>query len=523
MRSRIVVALVLTLVAACTNLLPDDNSKLTTAPLTADGAKQQQPLPVGAISCVQMTLNGVNALQNSGVLTEQEATPLLNRLNVVLAQIYKDHSLPASNVADAYNDAVERLRVSGRLTDAQAAGITLKWECLVPVSISSGETHSCVLLSDNTVWCWGSNESGQLGDGTNTNSPVPVRVGGLTASLLDAGGANTCAVSVNGAAYCWGRNDWGQLGDGTTTWSTTPVAVAWPVSDAVAQVSVGSALACGRVASGKTYCWGQNFTGGIGSPATSFRCGGVDYCATSPVRITTVLTFSTVDVGIQGGCGLDADGAAYCWGARRWGATGDGDRSSACIVGGFSKSRCASQPVPVMGGYRFRSIEFGVQYVCGIRTDGPTMCWGSNDGGQLGIGTLTTFLADRPGAVVGDPGFTSLSAEDGNRLLAHVCGVDAGGAAYCWGWNDNGQLGAANQNCTFNGVSSPCATNPVAVTGGYQFKQVSVGRIHSCGITTDNKIVCWGGNSVGQLGDGTTTPHTTPSAILTPWTDAVQP
>jgi alpha-tubulin suppressor-like RCC1 family protein len=520
MRSRILTVLVLALVAACTNVFPTDNNpQLSGSALTAGGAKQQPPLPTGAISCVQMTREGVVALQTAGVLTDQEATPLLNRLDVVLAQINKDHSLPASNVADAYNDAVERLRTSGRLTDEQAAGITLKWQCLQPVSITSGETHSCVLLSDNTIWCWGSNESGQLGNATTTNSPAPVRVDGFKASLVDAGGSNTCAVSMSGAPYCWGKNDWGQNGDATTIGRTTPTAVAWPVSDAVAQISVGSALACARVGNGETYCWGQNFTGGVGSPATDFRCGMVDYCATSPIRITTVRTFATIDVGIQGGCGLDANGAAYCWGARRWGATGDGDRSSACVVSTVNKSRCASQPVAVMGGYQFKSIEFGVQYVCGIRLDGATMSWGANDGGQLGVGTLSTFLADRPGALVTDPGFTSLTAEDGNRLLAHMCGVSTNGAAYCWGWNDNGQLGASNLSCG----TSPCATSPVPVDGGYQFKQLSVGRIHTCGITTDNKIVCWGGNSSGQLGDGTTTSHSSPMAILTPWTDAVQP
>jgi alpha-tubulin suppressor-like RCC1 family protein len=462
----------------------------------------------------------VHAREGSNVLASTESNMLLNRLDVVIGQVEKSHVRPAQNVADAFNFEVQKMADDGRLTADQASSITLAFECLMPVAITAGETHTCVLLSDNSVWCWGGNESGQLGNGTTSSSPIPVRLASLAAKSIDAGGGNTCAVATSGEPWCWGKNEWGQLGNGGTTTATAPARVSWPVSDAVAQINVGSALVCARADSNETWCWGQNGNGGVGTPNTSDFCG-FDFCAMTPVRISTARTYSDVDAGILGACALDDAGAAYCWGTRRFGAVGDGDGFSACIITTVRRTRCAAEPMAVAGGYTFKSIEMGAQYVCGIRTDGPTMCWGANDGGMLGQGALEPFNVYQPVAVTGGLSFTSLAAVDGNRLLSHICALDAAGAAYCWGYNDNGQLGAPNNACAINGVESPCATTPMAVSGGLTFKAITVGRVHTCGITTDNRVMCWGGNAAGQLGDGTTSPHSAPAPVKAMWTDDV--
>ena len=516
MRSRILVVLAVVL-AGCAE--PHDTGMLT-APSGRVGVKRMAPLPAEALTCLERTREAVLALEASSVLASTESNMLTNRLNVVTMQIERTHARPAQNVADAYNLEVQKMVDDGRLTADQASGITLAFECLMPVAISAGETHTCVLLSDNSVWCWGGNEWGQLGTGTTTSSPIPLRLDAIAAKSIDAGGMNTCAVATTGEPWCWGRNEWGQLGIGSTVAASTPTPVTWPVSDAVAQISVGSSLACARADSGETWCWGQNGNGNVGTPNTTDFCG-FDFCAKTPVRISTARTYSDVDAGILGACALDMSGAAYCWGSRRFGSVGDGDGFAACVISGVTRTRCASEPMAVAGGYTFTSIEMGAQYVCGIRTDGPTMCWGANDGGMLGQGALEPFNVYQPQLVTGGQSFTSLAAVDGNRLLAHVCALDAAGAAYCWGYNDNGQLGAANYACTFRGVESPCATAPVAVTGGLTFKAITVGRVHSCGITTDNRVMCWGGNTAGQLGDGTVAPHSTPSEVLAMWSDDV--
>jgi len=518
MRSRILVVLAVVL-AACSD--PNDPTASLTAPMWA-GARRVPPLPAEALSCLQRTRDAVLALGASNVLASTESEMLVHRLDVVESQIEKNHARPAQNVADAFNFEVQKLVEAGELTADQASSITLGFECLMPVAITAGETHTCVLLSDNSVWCWGGNESGQLGAGTTTSSPIPLRIASLAAKSIDAGGGNTCAVATTGEPWCWGKNEWGQLGNNSTDAASLPTPVSWPVSDAVAQINVGWAMACARIDSGDTWCWGRNAEGGVGTPSTLDRCG-FDFCAKTPANISTAHTFSDVDAGILGACALDAAGAAYCWGARGFGSVGDGaaNRFTPCFIAGSRRSSCAAEPMPVAGGFTFKSIAMGSQYVCGIRTDGPTMCWGANDGGMLGLGSLDPFNVYEPTLVTGGLSFTSLAAVDGGSLMAHVCALDVAGAAYCWGYNDNGQLGAANNACALNGVESPCATTPMAVTGGLTFKAITVGRAHSCGITTDNQVMCWGGNAAGQLGDGTLAAHSAPAAVKAMWSDDV--
>jgi len=517
MRSRILVVLAV-VVTACAQ---EHDPTALMAPAVPIGAKRLPALPAEALSCLQRTRDAVLALAASNVLESTQSNMLVNRLDVVESQIEKFHSRPAQNVEDAFNAEVQRLADAGQLTADQASSITLAFECLMPVAISAGETHTCVLLSDNTVWCWGNNDWGQLGTGTTTSSPIPVKVA-LSAKSIDLGGTTTCAVATTGEPWCWGRNEWGQLGNGSTVAANLPTLVSWPVSDAVAQINVGWGMACARNDSGNTWCWGRNAEGGVGSPNTTDRCG-FDFCSRTPINISGERTFSDVDAGILGACALDAAGAAYCWGSRGFGSVGDGqtNRFLPCFIMGSRRSSCAAEPTAVAGSYTFTSIEMGAQYVCGIRTDGPTMCWGANDGGMLGQDALVPFNAYEPVEVTGGLSFTSLAAVDGGSLLAHVCALDANGAAYCWGYNDNGQLGAENHNCSFNGNESPCATTPMAVTGGLTFKALAVGKVHSCGITTDNRVMCWGGNLAGQLGDGTVTPHSSPEEVRAMWTDDV--
>ncbi|HEU4993433.1 MAG TPA: hypothetical protein VFT29_01365 [Gemmatimonadaceae bacterium] len=514
MRSRIITLLAIVLTTACGEL--NDPASITGVD-GLSGVKTTKPLPAMTMSCLQQTRAAVMTLLFDGVLTEAEVNPLLNRLDVVIRQVERDHERPASNVADSYNYEVQKYVESGRLTAEQASTIMMSFECIAPVAIAAGESHNCVLLSDNSVWCWGSNSNGQLGIGSTSNSSVPVRVAGLSAQKLEAGGFNTC-VLTSGQPWCWGRNEWGQLGNGSMAAnSTTPIAVSWPISDAVEQLSVGWALACARVANGETYCWGQNSSGGVGSPATTDMCSG-QFCARTPVRISTTRTYTDVDVGIQGGCAIGSDGLAYCWGSRSFGALGDGVQVARCTIAGVLRSQCASEPTLVAGDNHFKKIQFGAQYVCAIRADDQAMCWGSNDGGELGVGSLQPGNAFSPLSVVGEQTFASLSAVDGIELTAHVCGLNAAGDALCWGWNKDGQLGAANKDCAFNGVASPCATSPQAVSG-LKFKQVAVGRGHSCGITADNRVLCWGANAMGQLGDGSTSPHGAPAPVVASWSD----
>jgi len=168
-------------------------------------------------------------------------------------------------------------------------------------------------------------------------------------------------------------------------------------------------------------------------------------------------------------------------------------------VGGIAWTRVDEPaPVAVQGGLSFATVSAVIDHTCGVTTAGAAYCWGWNQYGQLGDGTTTDRAA--PVAVQGGLSFATVSAGD-----FHTCGLTAAGVAYCWGGNDYGQLG--------DGTTTKKAT-PVAVQGGLTFKALNAGGWHTCGITTDGVVYCWGANSSGTLGDGTTTNRNVPVKVL---------
>jgi len=220
-------------------------------------------------------------------------------------------------------------------------------------------------------------------------------------------------------------------------------------------------------------------------------CGG-----TSPTQ-PAVTTFAAVSVGQFHACGVATSNTAYCWGYTGSGELGNGTTSGPEQCAGSS---CSTRPVAVAGGLRFTVVSAGGRFTCGVTTAGSAYCWGFNGYGQLGDGTTTDRTS--PVVVAGGLRFATVSAGGG-----HACGVTTAGAAYCWGDNLDGQLGigsnAGPEACST--VPYPCSTNPVAVLGGLTFAAVSAGSEHTCGIAMTGASYCWGRNSVGELGDGSTT------------------
>ena len=241
-------------------------------------------------------------------------------------------------------------------------------------SVSAGSTGACVVKTDSSLWCWGDNSNGELGDGTKTLRAAPVVVTGFStggAASVSAGYTyHTCAVKTDGSLWCWGYNWCGQLGDGTKTDRSTPVMVTG-FSSGVASVSARGSFTCAVKTDGSLWCWGENYYGQLGDGTITQRL--------TPVMVTGFSSgVAAVATGGEHTCAVKTDGSLWCWGWNQFGQLGDGtktDRSTPAVSPGLSAG--------------VASVAAGEASTCAVKTDGSLWCWGSNQDGWLGDGTKT--------------------------------------------------------------------------------------------------------------------------------------
>ena len=356
-------------------------------------------------------------------------------------------------------------------------------------AIAMGADFSCALLSNGTVWCWGNNGQGRLGNGTTTDSYWPVQVTGITNAIaITAGRGHACAVLAGGAVQCWGDNSAAMLGNGTITSSYSPVTVTG-LSNAVS-LSSGSVHTCAKLTDGTVQCWGDNAGAEIGpgsttnstTPATTLRYSG----STATASGTAISSVSAVATGSQHSCGLISGGTVDCWG---W------NGSFQLGTNAFARSSTANA---VSGVSSVAAITAGAWHTCSL-VNNTVQCWGDNSYGQLGIGTLINSAT--PVAASGITGATAVVAGS-----VRTCAITGGGFVQCWGDNDHGQLG--------NGaVSSVPVTTPVYVTGINAASALTGGYNHTCALLSGGTVKCWGANYSGQLGNSSATTSTSLSSI----------
>jgi alpha-tubulin suppressor-like RCC1 family protein len=350
-------------------------------------------------------------------------------------------------------------------------------------AISVGGYHTCVLTTGGGVKCWGSNGSAQLGDGTSSQRTAPVDAVGLGSGVagIVAGFSTTCALTTGGGVKCWGSNGYGQLGDGTTTQHNAAVDVLG-LGSGVARIAAGYRHTCALTTSGRVKCWGHNGYGQLGDGTISQR--------TAPVDVVGLASGVTaIAAGGWHTCAVTAGGGVKCWGENSYCQLGDGTITQ------------RTTPVNVVGlANGVAAVAVGWYHTCALTTGGGVKCWGYNAYGELGDGT--TAGSSTPVDVVGlASGVTAIAAG-----TYHTCAVTTGGAVKCWGYNLVGQLGDGTT------TSSSTAVDVVGLASGVA--AIATGAWHTCALTTSGGVKCWGDNPYGQLGDGTNTGSSTPVDVV---------
>jgi alpha-tubulin suppressor-like RCC1 family protein len=419
------------------------------------------------------------------------------------------------------NGATSSTIVTG-VSTTTAASVGLAYAPITNVSeIKTGSNTTCVVKTDSTAYCWGLNNIGQLGDNTTVSKSTGVQVHGVANSgfltgvaQISSGISTTCAVKTDGTVYCWGNNSYGQLGDNTTVNKSTPVQVLGVGGSGfltgVAQISTGGVTTCALKTDGTVYCWGRNFSGQLGDNTTVNKSTPVQVLGVGASGfLTGVAQISTGQAASTGSvCAVKTDGTLYCWGENSWAQLGDNttvNKSTPVQVHGVANSGFLTGVA---------QISTGGNTICALKTDGTAYCWGYNDYGQ--IGDNTTVYKATPVQVhgVANSGFLTGVAQistGGNSQVVSpysiTCAVKTDGTAYCWGSSFYGQLG---DNTTVN-KSTPVQVHGVANSGFLTgVAHIKIGGNTICALKTDGTAYCWGYNNYGQIGDNTTVNKSTP-------------
>ncbi len=367
------------------------------------------------------------------------------------------------------------------------------------VALSAGANHTCALKAGGSVACWGNSDSRVEGGG----APTPVVVTGLTSTVaISAGDSHNCALQASGSVVCWGFNNSGQLGNGTTTSSTTPIAVTG-LTDAMA-ISAGAFHTCALKTNGSAVCWGRNSSGQIGDGTTG-------NAKTTTAAVTGLTDAVAISAGAEHTCALKANGSAACWGRNSSGELGDGTTVTRVITTAVTG---LTDAVAISAGGSVRFFEVGTEYrgrSCALKANGSAICWGDTGYDSNGNGVVQATLTTVPGLT--DTAAISMGGD-------HICALKANGAIACWGNNLVGQIGDG----TAGGIPTKLVAFPDQNSSLVLLAdtvELSAGGFSTCVRKTDNTVACWGLNTSGQLGNGTTSTQSLSPTVVSNLTNAI--
>ena len=411
------------------------------------------------------------------------------------------------------------------------------------VRMSNGGMHTCAIGSDNQTYCWGPNDNGQLGNGNTINANRPTRVAlgqipnGIFIKQISASVGHTCAIASNNQTYCWGGNQYGQLGNGTNNNASIPIAIAQgaiPAGVYLTQIQSAGMFTCGLGSNGWVYCWGQNHGGQLGN--------GTNHNKLVPTQILQgaipngVLIKQISASGNIHSCALAINNQAYCWGNGDNGKLGDGNTSG---HDSLVPTQVLQGAIPV--GLAINTIGTGNNHSCALASNNWVYCWGNSTHGLLGNGVAASGNDSGVPVAIFKPGVMP-SANVGTRVRLGSVDLPASAVRFISAneievtlpakpaslpantplaitvTNPDGTVYTHNNAYTYYQPSAPTITsvapNSGSVSGGgtatitgtnfdnLRFKQVSVSPVSTCAIDYEGKLYCWGywlGNALPKL------------------------
>jgi prepilin-type N-terminal cleavage/methylation domain-containing protein len=461
------------------------STTLTTGVIQLVDASNNQITRVSNLSYVPYVLwssgpDKRGAYNRNGQMATAACVTTLDAENCNGDHIFRDMNISDTNVLTSFYHDIIRWRTQFPNNSATKTEQNLSKNFIPVRSINVGSDHSCALLIDGTVKCWGRNHLGQLGNGSTTDSAIPVSVSLLNSvTEIQASGNHSCALLEDTTVRCWGNNDKRQLGDNTGVPSrSSPVSV-FGLSNAK-QLANGFEHSCALLNNGTVSCWGSDNVGNVGD-GTANPTEPVPRTVVTSAGLNPLTNVLSIGTGSYHTCAVLNTGILRCWGSNWMRQLNDGTVTPRAIptTNSISVGQVATQ------------FNGGLYHSCVLLNNGTMSCWGDNSEGQWGNGTIKAPPSNN-GKHDNAAGLSGIEQIDAGTY--NSCARVNGGIIRCWGINTSGELG--------NGTVSARSTSATTVNLPREAIDVEIGGFHGCAVLFNGTVYCWGGNNYGQAGKG---------------------